>query len=338
MKIKEIANQYNIDKSDFETFLRKSKLEFKDGLSSISVDDSKVQEYVKLYYTEKNRIQAEINAAEQAEIDKQRAISQILISSGFNFDGYRIVKYSGYISGDDATQIPRGNWFSTSKHGEDLTNALVKIRRQALKELKEAAYDLGCNAVIGVDFDYITLEPERASVMNHGVTVYEPFVICVTANGNAVVIEKDYDNEVPLMDKNEDINYVAENKKRVEEALSDSGERIQSSEIYDSSFVIGSFSEAESKRIVDEICDKVFDKKPKGYNTKEVDALLDRICEETESRSFNPNMDKDGLLTREQIHNYEFNIVESGYDAKQVKGFLEEISQKYFIDQIHTDS
>ena len=71
---------------------------------------------------------------------------------------------------------------------ENLTDALVKIRRRALIELKEAAYDLGCNAVIGVDFDYLTLDPETASLT--GGTVYEPYVICVTANGNAVVIEK----------------------------------------------------------------------------------------------------------------------------------------------------
>lgn len=138
-----------------------------------------------------NQKEADEQAAKQVERDKQRAISQILISSGFNFDGYKIVKYSGYISGDDATQIPRGDWFSGGQHGEDLTNALVKIRRQALKELKEAAYDLGCNAVIGVDFDYITLDPERASAMNRQITVYEPYVICVTVNGNAVVIEKE---------------------------------------------------------------------------------------------------------------------------------------------------
>ena len=69
-----------------------------------------------------------------------------------------------------------------------MTDALVKIRIQAIKELKEAAYDLGCNAVIGVDFDYITLEPETARL--NGGTLYEPYVICVTANGNAVIIEK----------------------------------------------------------------------------------------------------------------------------------------------------
>ena len=191
MKTKEIAAQYSIDKDDFEEFLIRGKLDYKSGFSSFIVDDSKVEEYVNLYFVDLTQKQADANAAKQAEIDKQRAISQILISSGFNFDGYKIVKYSGYISGDDATQIPRGEWFSGGHHGEDLTNALVKIRRQALKELKEAAYDLGCNAVIGVDFDYITLEPERSSALNRQITVYEPYIICVTANGNAVVIEKE---------------------------------------------------------------------------------------------------------------------------------------------------
>ena len=191
MKTKDIAAQYSIDKADFEFFIKKNNLEYKEGFASVTVDDSLVEKYVSLFLDDINRQQAELDAAKQAEIDKQRAISQILISSGFNFDGYRIIKYSGYISGDDATQIPRGDWFSGDSHGEDLTNALVKIRRQALKELKEAAYDLGCNAVIGVDFDYITLEPERSSALNRQVTVYEPYVICVTANGNAVVIEKE---------------------------------------------------------------------------------------------------------------------------------------------------
>lgn len=129
-------------------------------------------------------------AKEDAE--KQRALASMLITSGFTFDGYTITKYSGYISGDDAIQVNRGTavlGMATANAGSDLTDALVKIRRQALKELKEAAYVLGCNAVIGVDFDYITLEPETASIS--GKTTYLPYVFCVTANGNAVVIEKD---------------------------------------------------------------------------------------------------------------------------------------------------
>jgi len=124
----------------------------------------------------------------EEEARYRRVTSQMLISSGFNFEGYRIVKYSGYISGDDAVQIPRTGWFLNNNNGQNLTDALVKIRRRALLELKRAAYDLGCNAVIGVDFDYITLDPQTANIT--GGTTYEPYVICVTANGNAVVVEK----------------------------------------------------------------------------------------------------------------------------------------------------
>ena len=153
------------------------------------------KEYIEELY-EENREKIEAKIAErkaleariEAEQIRQNEASKIMISSGFNFDGYKIVKYSGYISGDDAVQIPRSGVFG-SDNGAKLTNALVRIRRQALKELKLAAYDLGCNAVIGVDFDYITLEPETANI--GGGTLYEPYIICVTANGNAVIIEKD---------------------------------------------------------------------------------------------------------------------------------------------------
>ena len=169
---------------------------------SITVDDSYVSAYVDEYrqWEEQNKREEQARLAAQqaqmeeeriAEQEKQAAMARMLISSGFEFDGYKIVKYSGYISGDDATQIPRSGVFG-GKNGENLTKALVQIRRQALKELKEAAYALGCNAVVGVDFDYITLEPETANF--NGGTLYEPYIICVTANGNAVVIEKKEDN------------------------------------------------------------------------------------------------------------------------------------------------
>ena len=136
--------------------------------------------------------EAERQARIQAEREKQQACKNILITSGFNFDGYKVVKYSGYISGDDVVEVPRGTTFlgmGATHTGSALTESLVKIRRRALQELKEAAYDLGCNAVIGVDFDYITLEPETANL--GGGTTYLPYVFCVTANGNAVIIEKD---------------------------------------------------------------------------------------------------------------------------------------------------
>jgi uncharacterized protein YbjQ (UPF0145 family) len=137
--------------------------------------------------------QAAADAARAAQ-EKQQALASMLITSGFNFDGFTITRYSGYISGDDAVSVerPTHSWAGVKGNvGDDLLEALVRIRRNALVELKEAAYALGCNAVIGVDIDYLTLDPEINMKGSAGTaTVYLPFLFGVTANGNAVVIEK----------------------------------------------------------------------------------------------------------------------------------------------------
>lgn len=194
MKIKEIAKKYGLNLQDFNDYLDRNPEKQKFINWEWIVEDENVPQVVKEYKVEITAAEKEEQEKRKKELEKgiyeqekSKALASILITSGFNFNGYKIVKYSGYISGDDATEIPRGGIFG-GNNGKNLTDALVKIRIQALKELKEAAYDLGCNAVIGVDFDYITLEPETARLT--GGTLYEPYVICVTANGNAVIIEK----------------------------------------------------------------------------------------------------------------------------------------------------
>ena len=204
MKTKDIAKQYGIDQSDFEKYLRKHEIgkgtitgyvledDIEAHVAKFKKDDA--EEKARIAQTEKEIKEAAIERErkmKEAAAEKQRALSNMLISSGFSFDGYKIVKYSGYISGDDCVTLPRNTFWSGSPVSENLCGALVKIRRQAIKELKEAAYDLGCNAVVGVDFDYLTMDPQHAGALNGQVTVYEPYVICVTANGNAVVIEKE---------------------------------------------------------------------------------------------------------------------------------------------------
>lgn len=206
MKTKDVASQYGINRHSFETFLKQSeyKSQTHSGLTGMTIDDGAdlntiVKDFKKhieyLAAEEKRAIQEK--ADEEARIkkaanDKKVALANMLITSGFNFDGFTITKYSGYISGDDAISVDRGMAiFSTSsntKIKDKLMESLVIIRRNALAELKEAAFALGCNAVIGVDFDYLTLDPQTANLS--GGTTFQPYVFGVTANGNAVVIEK----------------------------------------------------------------------------------------------------------------------------------------------------
>ena len=152
------------------------------GESTIS--DENAEKAIQTFYAELNEKKEE----ERIAIERKRATAQMLVTSGFNFDGYKITKYSGYISGDDAMTVDRGSSFTDGGVRDKLMASLTQIRRNALRELKEAAYELGCNAVIGVDFDYITLDPQTANIA--GGTTYQPYVFCVTANGNAVIIEK----------------------------------------------------------------------------------------------------------------------------------------------------
>ena len=206
MKIKDIADQYGLNIDSFERFLDNSSHRVRRNISGSSLDDSEnisaiVDEFI-IYeeykvgssdgqFREKlEQLKAKKTAYEKAVAGKKDALANMLITSGFSFDGYTITKYSGYISGDDAISVDRG-WaiFGIGINVKDrLLGTLVEIRRNALAELKEAAYALGCNAVIGVDFDYLTLDPQTANLT--GGTTYQPYVFAVTANGNAVIIEK----------------------------------------------------------------------------------------------------------------------------------------------------
>lgn len=210
MKTKDIAKQYGLNIEILEEFLSQSRYTFKMRITGNTVEDfediAAIVEGYKYFegkkIAEKERLAKEYSdrqaALAKAETAKKAALANMLITSGFNFDGYTITKYSGYISGDDAVQVDRGLigtgfWAVLSGQGvvnvkDKLLGSLVEIRRNALAELKEAAYSLGCNAVIGVDFDYLTLDPVTAT--SAGGTVYQPYIFGVTANGNAVIIEK----------------------------------------------------------------------------------------------------------------------------------------------------
>lgn len=206
IKVSDLAKQYGVDRRELEAFLKRPEFDayVKRGIGASVLNDGTDPQKVMDAFYRNQQLEREqvIREQEQARLaqeraleaarNKQIALANMLITSGFSFDGYRIVKYSGYISGDDAIEVPRGRqgllFNTTTKVSDALMSSLVQIRRQALAELKEAAYDLGCNAVIGVDFDYITLDPETVNA--NGGTLYLPYVFGVTANGNAVVIEK----------------------------------------------------------------------------------------------------------------------------------------------------
>lgn len=114
-----------------------------------------------------------------AEIQK-KAMTQ-KITSGYSFEGYRIMDYVGVISGETVIGTGLLSEFTASfddafgMESNSFASKMRKVKENALTKLKMQSAFVGGNAVIGVDFDYLTFSNN---------------MIGVSANGTAVVIEK----------------------------------------------------------------------------------------------------------------------------------------------------
>lgn len=210
MKTKDIANQYRIDQEAFERFLERGQFTKTKSLMGISLADNEVEEAVNQFKAEKARRDAadaewkrmqqerenERRRQEQKrqeeqrdkELKKQQVLSEMLISSAFSIEGYSLKKHVSFISAESVNWVNRDEMFK--EDGEVLARRIAKARMDTLQKLKLAAYDLNCNAILGIDYDYVPFEPETGLGTVHE---FEPYVICVTANGNAVVLEKTLD-------------------------------------------------------------------------------------------------------------------------------------------------
>ena len=147
------------------------------------------------------RIQAEKEAeAERVEREREKLIetsSSFMTTTGESFTGYNITKNGGCITADSVTAVQRqltnlsniGVEKGKTRTAVKLVNSLQSLRQEALAGLKAEAANYGCNAVIGVSYNYITLDP---LVNPYGATGNsQPYIFCVSATGTAVKIEKE---------------------------------------------------------------------------------------------------------------------------------------------------
>lgn len=117
----------------------------------------------------------------------ETVVKTMPITSGTSFEGYRIVKYGGYVSGDEVVTLS-DHFFGSSFNKDAINDAIKQCRMVAIKELKQAAALQECNAVIGLDFDYINIDRTGHGLITD--TTYNISHIILTANGTAVQIEK----------------------------------------------------------------------------------------------------------------------------------------------------
>lgn len=118
---------------------------------------------------------------EMVELELNRKLSQHMVTSGFNFEGYRIVEYKGLVSGQvvigtgvvEEVRAGISDVFGRESHA--FAAKLDKAKELATRKLIMKSLELDSNAIIGIDFDYITF--------SHN-------MLGVSANGTSVMIEK----------------------------------------------------------------------------------------------------------------------------------------------------
>ena len=137
--------------------------------------DSKIDELVELNKNKKVELEVDVQEKLKAKVNEQ------MITTGYNFEGYRILEYKGVVSGE--TVIGTGflsELFASSSdlfgmESNSFSGKMRKVKESALVKLKAQSVQSGGNAIIGVDFDYINFSNN---------------MIGVSANGTSVVVKK----------------------------------------------------------------------------------------------------------------------------------------------------
>ena len=110
---------------------------------------------------------------------RQKTLGSIMLTSGFNFEGYVMTRYLDFIS----EEVVMGTGFFKNAAGlantfglesQSLRQKLADAKTSVMAALRSAAFDQGANAIIGVDLDY---------------SMFGDSLIAVIMNGTAVVIE-----------------------------------------------------------------------------------------------------------------------------------------------------
>lgn len=104
-------------------------------------------------------------------------IKNLLMTSGYNFEGYKISKYLGVYSGECAlgtgffSSLGAGfaDFFGTNS--TMYSDKLRKAKNFAIDQLRDQVVDAGGDAVIGLDIDYVSFSADIMGVVATGTAV-----------------------------------------------------------------------------------------------------------------------------------------------------------------------
>ena len=115
------------------------------------------------------------------KFEKEKRLKRnLLMTTGHDFCGYRIVKYVGIVSGQTVlgtgflAELNANNADFFGKESNRFEDKLEAAKNTAVEKMIIKSVNQGGNALIGVDFDYI---------------IFQNNMIGVVANGTSVIVE-----------------------------------------------------------------------------------------------------------------------------------------------------
>ena len=139
---------------------------------------------IKVKETILDYIKTDEEKAKEQEETKQRTEklrTECLMTSGYNFEGYKITAYKGLVSGEVVmgtgmfSEMFAGIADVFGTESDAFAEKIINAKRAAQDRLLKQVINVGGNAVIGVDYDYITFANN---------------MIGISANGTAVIVEQ----------------------------------------------------------------------------------------------------------------------------------------------------
>lgn len=127
----------------------------------------------------------------------------MILTTGYNIDGYKITSYLNVISAE--VVLGTGIFSALGSQFADFTGTrsgtyerkLESAKENALNELKKQANFLGANAIIGIDIDYTTFTSDILGVIVNGTAVYIEPDISIDSNYTYVPVLS-YNNKLPF--------------------------------------------------------------------------------------------------------------------------------------------
>ena len=104
-------------------------------------------------------------------------MGDIMLTSGFNFEGYEIVEYLGFLNAQTALAsnifkgIASGVTEMSDAESEKLTGKLEQANELAMEKLKKMAAKRGADAVIGLQFNYTQFANNSVGTVASGTAV-----------------------------------------------------------------------------------------------------------------------------------------------------------------------